>query len=119
VPDSNKNLLGYIRNFTENLLLMIALKIYVKHYLFFFLCLYLYLNYFLSATVILPAFFSDGMVLQQQTDAALWGWAKAGAIVKINTSWNKKNYTTTADANGKWMIKVATPVAGGPYYFHF
>jgi sialate O-acetylesterase len=72
-------------------------------------------NNFIAAKVILPAFFSDGMVLQQQTDAALWGWAKTGTIIKINTSWNKKNYTTTTGANGKWSIKVATPVAGGPY----
>jgi sialate O-acetylesterase len=81
---------------------------------FLFICL-VFVPQLLSATVKLPSFFSDGMVLQQQTDAALWGWAKAGAIVKINTSWNKKNYTTTTDANGKWMMKVATPVAGGPY----
>jgi sialate O-acetylesterase len=78
-------------------------------------CLCLLSITIVSAKVILPAFFSDGMVLQQQTDAALWGWAKAGTTVKINTSWNKKNYTAIAEANGKWSIKVATPVAGGPY----
>jgi len=70
---------------------------------------------FVAAKVILPSFFSDGMVLQQQTDAALWGWAKPGVVIKINTSWNKKNYTANVEANGKWSIKVATPVAGGPY----
>jgi sialate O-acetylesterase len=78
-------------------------------------CLCLLSINFVSAKVILPAFFSDGMVLQQQADAALWGWAKAGATIKINTSWNKKNYTATADGNGKWNIKLATPVAGGPH----
>jgi len=63
----------------------------------------------------LPAFFSDGMVLQQQSNAAIWGWAKPGATVKTTTSWNKKSYSVKTDDKGKWMLKVATPAAGGPY----
>lgn len=70
---------------------------------------------FVSATVQLPSFFSEGMVLQQQTNAAIWGWAKPAANIKITTSWNKKVYTATADSKGKWNLKVATPAAGGPY----
>ena len=69
----------------------------------------------LLAKVQLPSFFSDGMVLQQQTDAALWGWAKPGANISINTSWNKKAYNVKAGDKGKWMLKVSTPVAGGPF----
>jgi sialate O-acetylesterase len=69
----------------------------------------------ISAQVKLPAFFSDGMVLQQQSNAAVWGWAKAGSTVKLNSSWNKKNYAVTADDKGKWTLKIATPNAGGPY----
>jgi sialate O-acetylesterase len=69
----------------------------------------------LFAKVQLPAFFSDGMVLQQQTEASLWGWSKPGATISINTSWNKKGYNAKADDKGKWMLKVATPIAGGPY----
>jgi len=70
---------------------------------------------FVFAKVQLPSFFSDGMVLQQQTNAAVWGWAKPAATVKVTTSWNKKTYSATAGADGKWMVKAATPVAGGPY----
>ena len=69
----------------------------------------------LSAKVQLPSFFSDGMVLQQQTDASLWGWAKSGASVSLTTSWNKRSYSIKANDKGKWMLKVSTPVAGGPY----
>lgn len=69
----------------------------------------------LQATITLPSFFGDGMVLQQQTDAAIWGWAKANSIVQVTTSWNKKKYTTAAGADGKWKLKVTTPSAGGPY----
>lgn len=69
----------------------------------------------LSAKVRLPAFFSDGLILQQQTEASLWGWAKPGTNVSIITSWNKKSYNIKTNDTGKWMLKVSTPVAGGPY----
>ena len=52
-----------------------------------------------NAEVKLPAFFSDGMVMQQQTRANLWGTATPDASVKITTSWDKQTYKTTADAN--------------------
>ncbi len=63
----------------------------------------------------LPSFFADNMVLQQQTEAAIWGTASAGSNVQIVTSWNRKKYTVKADATGKWKTKIATPAAGGPY----
>ncbi len=55
------------------------------------------------------------MVLQQQTDAAIWGTASVNASVKVTTSWNGKSYTAKAGADGKWKLKVSTPAAGGPY----
>jgi len=67
------------------------------------------------AEVKLPAIFGDNMVLQQQTDAAIWGTATANASVKVTTSWNGRNYTAKAGADGKWKLKVSTPAAGGPY----
>jgi len=63
----------------------------------------------------LPAIFSDNMVMQQQTDAAIWGSATAGSTVRITTSWNKRSYSARAGSDGRWKIKVTTPVAGGPY----
>lgn len=68
-----------------------------------------------NAAIKLPYFFSDNMVLQQQTDAAIWGWAKDGSTVKLTTSWNKASYSTKADTSGKWKLKVKTIQAGGPY----
>jgi len=68
-----------------------------------------------TAEIKLPAFFSTDMVLQQQTDAAIWGTATPSKTVEITTSWNGKTYTTKADKNGKWKQKVKTPSAGGPY----
>jgi len=63
----------------------------------------------------LPWFFSDNMVLQQQADAAIWGWAKSGSTVQITTSWNKAKYSVKADEAGTWKTKISTPIAGGPY----
>ena len=69
----------------------------------------------LFAEVKLPAIFSDNMVLQQKTDAAIWGTAEKNATVKVITSWNNKYYTVRAASDGKWKVKIATPSAGGPY----
>lgn len=68
-----------------------------------------------NAKIFLPSFFSDNMVLQQHTDAAIWGWAKPNSPVQLTLSWDKKKYTVRSDAAGKWKLKISTPVAGGPY----
>lgn len=71
------------------------------------------------AEVKLPAFFSDGMVMQQQTRANLWGTATPDTPVKITTGWDKQTYTVTSDAGGKWKLSLSTPSAGGPYSITF
>ena len=53
----------------------------------------------------------DNMILQQLSDARLWGWADPGKTVKVTVSWSDKKYQTVADEQGKWMVKVATPAA--------
>ena len=69
-----------------------------------------------TAKVTLPKFFSDNMVLQQQTDCCLWGTADKGKTVSVVTSWNNKTYQVKADNDGgQWKLKVQTPAAGGPY----
>ena len=67
------------------------------------------------AKVILPSVITDNMVLQQKTNAALWGKADAGKKIIITTGWNSQKYTAVADANGDWKVKVSTPSFGGPY----
>ena len=67
------------------------------------------------AQVKLQPLFTDNMVLQQQADVPIWGEDKAGKKVTVTTSWDKRKYTTTTAANGKWKVSVATPKAGGPY----
>ena len=61
-----------------------------------------------AAEVRLPRFFSDHMILQQQTKNALWGWGEPGEEIVVTTSWGEKVSTKT-DANGKWKLFLATP----------
>lgn len=68
-----------------------------------------------QARIELPAVIGSNMVLQRNTDAALWGKATPGSKVRITTSWDGKKYTATADADGRWSTRVATADAGGPY----
>jgi len=49
-----------------------------------------------------PAFFSDGMVLQRDSSAPVWGWADAHS--SVNVSFAGKDYTTQADKNGDWKV---------------
>lgn len=73
-----------------------------------------------SAKVTLPSFIGDHMVLQQQTEVALWGKAEPGKKVTIASSWAKKKTVVKADSQtGKWEARVATPEAGGPYEITF
>ena len=73
----------------------------------------------LNAKVKLPQFFSDNMVLQQQTECNLWGKADANKDVIIITSWDNEEYVAKADSKGDFKVKVKTPKAGGPYYIAF
>ena len=63
------------------------------------------------ADVKLPAVFSDNMVLQQQSEVAVWGWAKPNTSVSVTGSWNKKSYSVKSDAKGHWKTKIQTPAA--------
>ena len=65
----------------------------------------------LQAKVRLPHVIGDNMVLQQNTQARLWGWAKPGKTVKVSVSWSDITYSAKAGKDGKWLVSVATPVA--------
>ncbi|MGX5687829.1 sialate O-acetylesterase [Arcticibacter tournemirensis] len=69
----------------------------------------------LKAQVKLPSIFTDDMVLQQQSQVPVWGWAKEGSAVTVSTSWDGKRYSVKADKAGRWRATVSTPSAGGPY----
>ena len=64
-----------------------------------------------QAKVRLPHILGDRMILQQNTEARLWGWAKVGKTVKVTTSWSTDVYTARVGRDGQWMVKVKTPAA--------
>ena len=70
---------------------------------------------FAQAKVTLPSFFTDNMVIQQNSQLTLPGKAKAGKQVAVKVSWNHEKYTAKASADGHFSIEVPTPPAGGPY----
>ena len=56
------------------------------------------------------------MVIQRDTEAPLWGTATPDSTVTVTPSWGKSMPVSTVTAvDGRWMTKVATPAAGGPY----
>lgn len=68
-----------------------------------------------SSQVRLASIFTDNMVVQQKSQAPIWGWASPSSTVTINPSWTQKTYSTKADVSGKWKLSVETPAAGGPF----
>ena len=69
------------------------------------------LSHALHAEVRLPRFFSDHMILQQQTHAAIWGWADAGESVVIKASWGTMA-SAKAGKDGRWKLFLKTPGPG-------
>lgn len=65
------------------------------------------------AQVKLPRLISDGMVLQRDKSVRIWGWAAAGELVTVNL--NNQVYTTKANSDRHWEIKLRAMPAGGPY----
>ena len=64
-----------------------------------------------SPAVKLPAVIGDNMVLQQNSEVKLWGWDEPGKKVKVTSSWHKKGVTASADASGRWELRIPTPQA--------
>jgi len=69
-----------------------------------------------EANITLPAIFSDHMVLKQESQVMLWGWAKPNEVVQVTCSWDSgKEYKVKVDSHSYWSIGIQTPSAGGPH----
>lgn len=56
------------------------------------------------------------MVLQRNSEVAVWGWGDAGSTLKVTGSWNAGDTVAAKVANnGKWITKIKTGEGGGPY----
>ncbi|WP_375436934.1 sialate O-acetylesterase [uncultured Hymenobacter sp.] len=65
------------------------------------------------AQVRLPRLVGDGMVLQRDTNLAIWGWGVPGE--KVALTFTGKTYQATTGADGKWHISLPAQKAGGPF----
>lgn len=68
-----------------------------------------------SADITLPKVIGDHMVLQRETEAAIWGWAKPGDHVRVRGSWMNEDRTVEVRSDGRWVVRIPTPEAGGPH----
>lgn len=88
----------------------------MKYYLvsFYFFC-FMWFYSPTYAAVSLPNIIADGMVLQQNSEVKIWGWAKPNEMISISPGWSKQTVTARADGNARWTATLMTPSAGGPY----
>lgn len=61
----------------------------------------------------LAGIFGDNMVLQRNKPIPVWGWAEPGE--KVTIRFNKQTKSAFAAKDGKWLLKLDTEKAGGPY----
>ena len=86
---------------------------YKKSVIFTLLCTLYIIS--VQAQISLSSLFTDNMVLQQQTDAPIWGKAEPKQQLNIFSSWDNSTITVRANEHGIWKASLATPKAGGPY----
>ena len=64
----------------------------------------------------LPTVLGSDMVLQQNENVNIWGWAKPSAKITVQAGWLDKEVNVKADAEGKWIVTLATPTGSyDPY----
>ena len=57
-----------------------------------------------QAKVKLPHVLGNKMILQQNTEARLWGWDKPGKTVSVSVSWSSDKYSAKTGKDGKWLV---------------
>ena len=69
-----------------------------------------------TSQIQLPAIFSDGMGLQQNSQVDIWGWGNPSEELKLVAEWQPKDtIRVIVDNQGRWNTKMPTQGAGGPY----
>lgn len=64
-------------------------------------------------SLILPAVFSDNMVLQRRRNAVIWGEEESGTRVTVRFA--GQEISTVSNGNGRWELCLNPMEAGGPY----
>ena len=61
----------------------------------------------LQARIRLPHILSDGMVIQQLSDFAFWGWAKPNTQITVEPSWKPDKLVVNSDAGASLCVHQA------------
>lgn len=70
-------------------------------------------KHLLDAACWLPRIFADHMVLQRDVPLPVWGRTRPGQEVTVTLA--GKTASTTAGADGSWLVKLPALPAGGPH----
>jgi sialate O-acetylesterase len=81
---------------------------------FFFILFLTLMSCQTNSNLKVPSLIGDNMILQQKTNAKIWGKATPGCKINVSASWNVKGQTKAGD-EGKWVVILPTPEAGGTY----
>lgn len=66
-----------------------------------------------QAAVKLPYVLNSNMVLQREGQTNIWGWASPKK--KVTVKFRGEEFTTKAEKDGSWSVKINTGKAGGPF----
>ena len=69
----------------------------------------------LQAQLKIGSILGDNMVLQRNSEVKIWGKSKPKDKLTIRVGWDKSTFKALTDEKGKWLVKVKTTEAGGPY----
>ncbi|AOW19629.1 sialate O-acetylesterase [Urechidicola croceus] len=65
-----------------------------------------------QANISLPSIFGNHMVMQQNSEVKIWGWADPNEEITITTSWNSEEIKTTGNNLAQWSAILKTPKSG-------
>lgn len=81
-----------------------------------FFCLgFLSTSFSYAQKIELNSLFSDGMVLQQQSSVSIFGKTEPNYSFKFKADWMDASIKVKSNTEGRFLFKVNTPSAGGPY----
>ena len=64
----------------------------------------------------LPSIIGDHMVLQENSNVKIWGWAEPNKEVLIIPSWSQDTVRTKSTGDTKWLASIQTPAAENRTY---
>ena len=83
----------------------------MKKILFVLVCVLMSLSMY-SQDLTVGSLFADNMVLQQNTEAKIWGTTIPNTSVEVKTSWGITK-SVVSDKDGKWITSLLTRKSGG------